>query len=190
MIAITPFGLLVERPQLPLVLPIPIAWPPSAAGPDRDLQAIPQLPPAMGLGQGTPAMPQLPFMPFGQQAPDALPLSSQMLSDMQDLLDTLPQPYELYEDALRGSIDFLGSLFAQSEAAHDEDDSEEDAADDDEQDATTDEDASKLTSGKKRQPASPFQPPHTPGMMPRSDFPGNVLGVLFGASDTDYFYED
>ena len=71
-----------------------------------------------------------------------------------------------------------------------EDDSEEDAADDDEQDVTTDKDASKLTSGKKRQPASPFQPPHTPGMMPRSDFPGNVLGVLFGASDTDYFYED
>jgi hypothetical protein len=142
-------------------------------------------------------MPQLPFLPFGPQAPDAqsfmsaLPFASQVLPDAQALLDTLPQPYELYEDALKGSIDFLGSLLAQSEAAHGEDDADEDAADDDGmQDATADKDASKPTSGEKHQPASPFQPPRTPGMMPRSDFPGNVLGVLFGASDTDYFYED
>lgn len=197
----TPFGPQMEQPQFPQFLPFPMAQPPFPMGFGQGMPTMPQ-PPFMPFGPQAddewPTMPQLPFMPFGPQTDDEQPVMlsipflmpsfPQELPEIQTPFGTLPQPYELYEGALRDVIGFLNNLLAQSEKARkDEDeDSEDDASSDEEEKAKAGNAAFSFMPGAG---SGAPQPPDG-GLLSTSGPLGGLLGKLFDASDTDYFYED
>ena len=185
-----------NQPNAPQGMPFPMpGFPPMSGFPP-----MPGFPPAPGAQQ--PSAPQMPFpMPGTQQPPqmpfpmpsnpdDQLPMA--FLGMMLPTPAPMPQPYELYEQALKSLIDVLGKMLAQSEATHPEDDSESD-----------DEEGTDQQSASAPGPIPPMPPmpdlgslmqPPSPGseigMMPRNTPIGSLMGLLFGASNTDYFYED
>ena len=197
----TPFGPQMEQPQFPQFLPFPMPQTPFPMGFGQAMTAMPQQP-FMPFGpqtdDGWPAMPQLPFMPFGPQDDDEqpamlnipfpMPFSMEELPEIQTPFGTLPQPYELYEGALRDVIGFLNSLLAQSEKAHEDEDEDEGSEGDASSDEAEAETAGNAAFSFLPGPGAP-QPPEG-GLLTTNSPLGGLLGKLFDASDTDYFYED
>ncbi len=124
----------------------PFQMPPVQQASDAQQQPMPAFPSAM---------------PFCGQPAANVPNPAQQ-SAQPDFGHT-PQPYELYETALKNAIALLQNLLAQSEAAR----------------AATQPNAE----GNVQQPSGV-------GMLPTNGYLGSMLGSLFGATNTDYFYED
>lgn len=181
------FAQQVNPPTVPQGMPFP-------------MPAFPQFP-VLQPPTGQPNIPGIPFtapfaMPFPtQSAPNGMPAAGLQGMTLPQL-GSLPQPYMLYEQALKVAIDLLGKMLAQSEATHPENGQASDG---------------EGSSGQQSAPVPgpvppmpfmpdfgsgmpPMQPPMQPGseigMMPRNTPMGSLMGLLFGASNTDYFYED
>ncbi len=160
---------------------------------------IPQLRNGMPQPQ---AMQGFPFaMPFSAPAAaDAQASDDEKHADGQQGIQTpfgpMPQPHEMHEQVLRGSIDILQRMLAASEAVWGTTSTE------------GEDDGKSKDANAQEGKGAPFVPPipgfgfqqipipqppapgSTVGMMPRSDQFGSLLGALFGASNTEYFYED
>jgi hypothetical protein len=188
---------------------VPTFCMPAAQGQQATMPFVPVFPypqapnaqtPQQAPGAQQQAMPVPPFaMPyFGQPAPNA-PNPAQQ--GVQTPFGPAPQPYEVYENALKNAIAFLQNLLAQSEAAREA--AEPKADSQSEQSEHSDGDNEQATDDA--QPAAPtaFMPgfgcqqvpmptQHAPGvgMQPTNNYLGSILGSLFGAANTDYFYED
>ena len=146
--------------------------------------------------QGLPfAMPfPTPFAPNAQSSEDAQPADNKQT--VQTPFGPMPQPLEMYEQMLKGSIDVMGRLLAVSKAVRGATDNEK-ADEGDESEETNNQGGQSAPFvppipgfPQIPVPQPPMQPGSTVGMMPRSDQIGNLLGTLFGASNTEYFYED
>lgn len=153
-------------------------------------------------------------MPVAQQAPDAqqqpvqaAPVATPFFAQpapnwtspaqqgVQAPFAPAPQPYELYENTIKNAIAFLNNLLSQSQAARAAVEPKADSQAD--QPEQTDQDAQANVPFAPffgcQQPPMPNQPmQQSPGvgMLPTNNYLGGLLGSLFGATNTDYFYED
>ncbi len=148
-------------------------------------------------------MPTVPFVApfFGQPAPNG-PNPAQQ--GAQPPFAPAPQPYELYENALKNAIALLQNMLAQSEAARaatqpkadsqadqpDQDGEDGQAPSDDAQPATPAAFMPGFGCQQIPMPAQPMQQAPGVGMLPTNNYLGSLLGSLFGSTNTDYFYED
>ena len=196
-----------SQPPLPFMPFVPFA--PQAPGADSQQSAsmpfpgfpIPQFQNGMPQPQGVQGFPYAmpfpaPFVPNAQPSDDVQP--SDDAQTIQTPFGPMPQPYEMYEQLLKGSIDVLGRLLATSKAVRGASSNEK--AEKENKSDETDKQASQAAPfvppmpgfglPQIPMPQPPMQKGSSVGMMPRSDQLGNLLGTLFGASNTEYFYED
>ena len=130
------------------------------------------------------AQPPIPPLPFGQsqgQSPFPFTPPSPAPSDSDEKpvfgpssfqlpFSTIPQPHEVFESSLKGTIWFLKLILAASEAARTAMTSNAPAAND------------------ESEHSNPEDAPVGPGAS--SDFFDGLVRGIFDASNTDYFYED
>lgn len=107
---------------------------------------------------------------------------------------TAPQPYELYENALKNVIKFLQDLLSQSEAARTAAQTPADSEGDqqDQPDGAAQPTGFMPGFGCQQMPMPNQSAQQAPGIgvMPANNYIGSLFASLFGASNTDYFYED
>lgn len=191
-------------PYVPFFPFVPLAPAPQGVAAQPVTTPFPMPPFQAPAGQQAPdaqqqSMPAFPFgmPPYGMAAP-IWPGSAQQV--VQPPFVPAPQPYELYENALRNAIAILQNMLAQSEAARGA--SRPMAGSQAEPSAQADGDAHPADSAVPAAFAPGYGCPQMPmpnqpmrqapgvGMLPTSNYLGAVLGSLFGAANTDYFYED
>ena len=205
----TQFAPQMNQPPTPQGIPFPTMQLPFAGG---NGQTQPQFPtPQFPMPQFP--MPQLPSFAFPQfpnaqqQSMPSLPLPTPFIP--------FPQPYVLHEQALKNTIELLRNLLAQSEAARGA--ANFGVPTNPDQQNTPGPLPNAPIPGPGPLPNAPMPSPgllpnapmpgpgcqqipmpqtleqqkaNETGMLPRNDFLGNILGNVFGASNTDYFYED
>ena len=163
-------------------MPFPMPPMPGQGQPPFQPPFIPAFP--FPLPQPQNAQPPIPPMPFGQpqgQAafPFAPPSPAPSDSDEKPVFgpssfqlpfSTIPQPHEVFESSLKGTIWFLKLILAASEAARNTTVPKPPAANDESEES------------------NPEDAPVGPGAS--SDFIDGLVRSIFDASNTDYFYED
>ncbi len=193
----TQFAPQMNQPPTPQGMPFPAMQPPFAGG---NGQTQPQFPtpqfpmpqfPTPQLPMQQFPMPQFPSFTFPQfpsvpqQSMPSLPLPTPFIP--------FPQPYVIHEQALKNAIELLRNLLAQSEAARGAANSGVPANTNQQNIPGPLPNAPMPGPGCQQMPMPQTleqRKENETGMLPRNDFLGNMLGNIFGASNTDYFYED